>query len=62
MIFRNCLDEAVANTTKSSHHNAGYMTLVVHSKDRGDDFFLTLTEGKIYAIGCAEEGTLMTVV
>jgi hypothetical protein len=38
------------------------MTLVVHSKEEGDVAFLTFCEDELYAMGCAEEGTLKTAV
>jgi hypothetical protein len=53
--FNNIIKTA-ANAIKSSHTDAGYMTLIVQLKDRGDGAFLTLTADKIYAMGCAEEG------
>ena len=48
---------AGANETKSSHHDAGDMILTVHSKDGGDEVYLTLTADIIYAMACAGEGT-----
>lgn len=48
--------------TNSSHHDAGYMVLIIHLKDGSDAAFLTLTEDEIFAMMCAEEGTPKTVI
>ena len=32
-------NKAMANATKSSHSDAGYMNLIVHSKDGEDEAF-----------------------
>jgi hypothetical protein len=52
----------VANATRSSHDDTGYMMLVVQSKDGGDEAFLAFTSDEIYAMACAEEGMPKTVV
>jgi hypothetical protein len=54
--------KAVANATRSSCHDAGYVMLIVQSKGGGDEAFLTFTADEIYAMACAEEGTPKTVV
>jgi hypothetical protein len=54
--------KATANATRSSHDDAGYMMLIVQSKDGGDEAFLTFTADEIYAMACAEEGTPKKVV
>jgi hypothetical protein len=54
--------KAAANATRSSHDDVGYMTLVVQSKDGGDDAFLAFTPDEIYAMASAEEGMPKTVV
>jgi hypothetical protein len=54
--------KAAANATRSSHHDAGYMMLIVQSKDKGDEAFLAFTDDEIYAMACAEEGMPKTVV
>jgi hypothetical protein len=54
--------KAVANTTSSSHHDAGYMMLIVQTKDGGDEAFLSFSPDEIYAMVYAEEGTAKTVV
>jgi hypothetical protein len=51
----------VANATRSSHHDAGYM-LIVQSKDGGDEAFLSFSADEIYAMTYAEEGMPKTVV
>jgi hypothetical protein len=52
----------VANATRSSHHDAGYMMLIVQSKDGGDEAFLSFSADEIYAMTYTEEGTPKTVV
>jgi hypothetical protein len=54
--------KAAANASRFSHDDAGYMMLVVQSKDGGDEAFLAFTPDEIHAMACAEEGTLKTVV
>ncbi|KAF8808722.1 hypothetical protein BYT27DRAFT_7188682 [Phlegmacium glaucopus] len=39
------------------HHDAGDMTLIIHSKDGDDHAFLAFTADQIYAMTCAEEDT-----
>jgi hypothetical protein len=52
----------VANATRSSHHDAGYMMVIVQSKDGGDKAFLSFSADEIYTMAYAEEGTPKTVV
>jgi hypothetical protein len=52
----------VANATRSSHHDAGYMLLIVQSKDGGDEAFLSFSADEIYAMTYAEEGMPKTDV
>jgi hypothetical protein len=52
----------VANATRSSHYDAGYMMLIVQSKDGGDEAFLSFSADEIYTMMYAEEGMPMTVV
>jgi hypothetical protein len=57
--------KAVANATSSSHHDAGYMMLIVQSKDGGDEAFHSFSADEIYGMALlayAEEGTPKTVV
>jgi hypothetical protein len=53
--------KAVANATRSGQDDAGYMMLVVQSKDGGDEAFFSFTPDEIYAMVCAEEGMPKTV-
>jgi hypothetical protein len=46
----------MANATRSSHHDDGYMMLIVQSKDGGDEAFLLFSADEIYAMVYAEEG------
>ena len=48
--------------TTSSDHDAGNTTLIICSKDGSDEAYLTLTEDEIYAMTCAEEGMVKTVI
>jgi hypothetical protein len=52
----------VANATRSSHHDAGYMMLIVQSKNGGDEAFLSFSANEIYAMAYAEEGMLNTAL
>jgi hypothetical protein len=52
----------VANATRSSNHDAGYMMLIVQSKHGGDEAFLSFNADEIYAMTYAEEGMSKTVV
>ena len=56
-IVPNQIDKAGADATKCRHHDGGDMTLVLHSKDGGDEAFLTFSADETYAMACAEEGT-----
>ncbi|KAF8810544.1 hypothetical protein BYT27DRAFT_7240700 [Phlegmacium glaucopus] len=50
-------DKAAANTTRSSLHDAGYIMLIVQSRDGGDEAFLAFTADETYAMAYAEEDT-----
>jgi hypothetical protein len=54
--------KVVSNATSSSHHDAGYMMLIVQTKDGGDEAFLSFSADEIYAMAYAEEGMPKTVV
>jgi len=51
----NPTDRQVATAIKSSHQDDGYIKLIIHSRDGGDEAFLTLPADEIYAMACAEE-------
>jgi hypothetical protein len=52
----------VANATRSSIHDAGYMMLIVQSKNGGDEAFLSFNADEIDAMTYVEEGMTKTVV
>jgi hypothetical protein len=54
--------KAVANATSSSDYDAGYMMLIVQSKNGVDEAFLSFSADEIYAMAYAKEGMLKTVV
>jgi hypothetical protein len=49
----------VANATRSSRYDAGYMMLIIQSKDGGDEAFLSFSADEIYAMAYAEEGMVV---
>ncbi|KAF8811437.1 hypothetical protein BYT27DRAFT_7134005 [Phlegmacium glaucopus] len=49
--------KAIENIDLFSRHDAGYMVLIVQSKDGGDEAFLAFTVDEIYTMACAEEDT-----
>jgi hypothetical protein len=49
----------VANATRSSHHDAGYMMLIVQSKDGGDEAFLSFSADEIYTMVYTEKGMVV---
>jgi hypothetical protein len=52
----------VANATRSSHHDSGYMLLIVQSNNGGDEAFISFSADEIYAMMYAEEGMPKTDV
>lgn len=47
---------------KSSDHDTKSMRLIIHSDDAGDEASLEFMPNEIFAMKCAEKGTLKLVI